>query len=557
MDPLDYSEEQLRNLDIETLEKLAIEAENLENTYKTQQLVEKLLINSLYGALANKHFPLFNEDIAAAITGNGRYYIRKMSNYIEAKLQELFPWDDNYIIYNDTDSAYYTIKPFVDHYKNSNPNANLEDLINFADNFEKKVIQPIIQKSIDDFAEELNAYNKDAIGCEREIISDCLAPNSNIKILQDGRIKNQTISTFARDNGIEIRRKEGEYLNISDKNIQILSYNEKTNKNELKRILNIQKKITTKQMVQLETPDGKKLNCTEDHKIAIKQKDGIIYKMAKDILETDYVLIYDSIFYTKENCILYEQEYINYGSKNTDLKQKGKNISSSRKINHQKRLEIKNKKFNERIDNLIEKYNSKYFKFIFRFLDVRKTKNISKEDIINFLKTYISVKKLNLDIFLIEQLVLKKTSRKKFIKKYKMKKKYGKSFYRKMNNGAKIKKNGFKNMLDRATVIQRKYNRSKGPTPLHTAKKNYRREVDKYNKRSLKQNELKNRHLVDKYNYNIDHIVPTMYGFWNNIPPELIGNIRNMRVIPKIDNIKKRCNIDYSAVDYELFKGYI
>ena len=66
-----------------------------------------------YGALANKGFPLFNEQMAAAITGNGRYFIRKKSNYIENKLQSLIPSEKPYIIYCDTDAAYYHIEPLL------------------------------------------------------------------------------------------------------------------------------------------------------------------------------------------------------------------------------------------------------------------------------------------------------------------------------------------------------------------------------------------------------------------------------------------------------------
>jgi len=39
--------------------------------------------------------------------------------------------------------------------------------------------------------------------------------------------------------------------------------------------------------------------------------------------------------------------------------------------------------------------------------------------------------------------------------------------------------------------------------------------------------------------YNLDHILPISYGFHNNIPPEKIGNISNLRFIPSEENIKK------------------
>ena len=130
------------------------------------------MINSLYGAMANKWFPLFNESMAAAITGNGRFFIQKLAKYIEETLQKLLPQEKPYIIYGDTDSVYYHIEPFVNKYIEQNPGLPINDYVEWADKFEKKVIQPTIEKTIEDFAKQLNAYNKDKIGAEREIIAD-------------------------------------------------------------------------------------------------------------------------------------------------------------------------------------------------------------------------------------------------------------------------------------------------------------------------------------------------------------------------------------------------
>lgn len=110
--------------------------------------------------------------MAAAITGNGRYFIRKMSNYIEDKLQSMLPQEKPYMVYNDTDSGYFSIEPFMEMYQEKNPGLSINEYVEWADQFEKKVIQPTIQKVIEDFADELNAYNRDKIGVEREIIAD-------------------------------------------------------------------------------------------------------------------------------------------------------------------------------------------------------------------------------------------------------------------------------------------------------------------------------------------------------------------------------------------------
>ena len=76
---------------------------------------------------------------------------------------------NNILVHN---SIYYHFEPFVEKFEIENPECTLEDKINFCDNFEKQTIQPLIKKCIDDFSSELHAFNKEAIGAEREIIAD-------------------------------------------------------------------------------------------------------------------------------------------------------------------------------------------------------------------------------------------------------------------------------------------------------------------------------------------------------------------------------------------------
>jgi hypothetical protein len=57
-------------------------------------------------------------------------------------------------------------------YKQKNPNLGVNEYTEWADQFEQKVIQPVIAQCIDDFSKDLNAFNKNVIGAEREIIAD-------------------------------------------------------------------------------------------------------------------------------------------------------------------------------------------------------------------------------------------------------------------------------------------------------------------------------------------------------------------------------------------------
>ena len=72
------------------------------------QMTLKILINSLYGACAARHFLLANPDMAAAITSSGRFFIQLLANNVERRLQALLPSDEPYVLSGDTDSVVST-----------------------------------------------------------------------------------------------------------------------------------------------------------------------------------------------------------------------------------------------------------------------------------------------------------------------------------------------------------------------------------------------------------------------------------------------------------------
>lgn len=174
-DALEYTKDELLTFSKETLLSIKNFAKFKANMYHALQMTKKILINSLYGALSNKGFILFNEKIAQSITGNGRFFIRYTANNIEDKLQSIKPSKEKYILYGDTDSVYYHIGPIMHDIMEKQPNKSISEYVDIASKFEEKIVDPIIQQSIKEFSELFNAYNPDAIGAKREIIADkCL-----------------------------------------------------------------------------------------------------------------------------------------------------------------------------------------------------------------------------------------------------------------------------------------------------------------------------------------------------------------------------------------------
>lgn len=130
------------------------------------QLTFKILINSLYGACGNKHFILYNKEIAKAITSNSRFYINLMSKNINNYLCDLCG-SGNYIKYGDTDSNYVQVPPKICEKLPKDPQL-ATDII---DKFIETKIQPVINGSSQELGSIFNALDASRISAKREAIA--------------------------------------------------------------------------------------------------------------------------------------------------------------------------------------------------------------------------------------------------------------------------------------------------------------------------------------------------------------------------------------------------
>jgi DNA polymerase elongation subunit (family B) len=160
----------LKNLSDSELDDLIKDTEKSIAFYNTKQLAAKIRMNALYGAMANKHFVLFNEEIAAAITANGR-----VSNQITAWEISRYTMD-NYgydsILAGDTDSSYHTLSPIVNQYVKKNPNVTKDDIVTFCSDFCEEKLQPVINETLTELSTYLNCYEPEAQAMDREIVAD-------------------------------------------------------------------------------------------------------------------------------------------------------------------------------------------------------------------------------------------------------------------------------------------------------------------------------------------------------------------------------------------------
>jgi hypothetical protein len=133
------------------------------------QMARKIQMNSVYGALASPYFRYYDLRMAEGITTSGQLAIRWVSRALNEFLNKACKTKDvDYCIYNDTDSCYFTLAKVVEQTQGSK---STEDIVKFVDKFAGEVMQKVINKSYQELADYMNAYQQKLI-MKREVIAD-------------------------------------------------------------------------------------------------------------------------------------------------------------------------------------------------------------------------------------------------------------------------------------------------------------------------------------------------------------------------------------------------
>ena len=143
------------------------ELDNQHAAYDALQNAIKVLMNSLYGATANKWFRFFKHDHAASITLTGQYVLRSIENTIDDKLNALFGTSNvKYLIYIDTDSLYFTLEAPLDKFgiPESKRIAAVEKLM-------KEKVTPIVNQICESCCETMNSY-ENKLSFKLEVAAD-------------------------------------------------------------------------------------------------------------------------------------------------------------------------------------------------------------------------------------------------------------------------------------------------------------------------------------------------------------------------------------------------
>ena len=135
------------------------------------QMVRKICLNSLYGALGNQYFRHYKLENAEAITLTGQVAIR----WIERKVNEfvnkaLGTEDKDYVIASDTDSIYLNLGDLVTSVFGSGE-LDRERIVSVLNQFCEDKIEPFITKSYDELSDYLQCYEKTLV-MKRECIAE-------------------------------------------------------------------------------------------------------------------------------------------------------------------------------------------------------------------------------------------------------------------------------------------------------------------------------------------------------------------------------------------------
>ena len=124
------------------------------------QMARKIQLNSAYGAIGNQFFRYYNLANAEAITLSGQVSIRWIEGRVNQYLNKLLKTEDHdYVIASDTDSIYICLDLLVRHVFDVQ-SVSAERVVDFLDAACKDRIEPFIDKSYQELADYVGAYEQ-------------------------------------------------------------------------------------------------------------------------------------------------------------------------------------------------------------------------------------------------------------------------------------------------------------------------------------------------------------------------------------------------------------
>lgn len=139
--------------------------------FNTQMSI-KILMNALYGAVANLYFLYYINEMAEAITKSGQLSVKHAANTLNEYMNKILKTKDyDYVIYIDTDSCYLNSNELVRQMVPKEMQGDVDKVEKFLDRVAKTKLQPKLDEAYDDLAKRMGAY-RNAMSMKLEKISD-------------------------------------------------------------------------------------------------------------------------------------------------------------------------------------------------------------------------------------------------------------------------------------------------------------------------------------------------------------------------------------------------
>lgn len=141
------------------------------NYYYMRQYIQKVILNSLYGVLGLISFRFYDIDNALAVTSTGQDLIRFTEKAINFFFSQELGVEKDYVIYIDTDSCFFSVKPLVEKrfpVMDWSDNAAVSTAILSI----TKDVQDFVNGKMDYFAQQfLSAFHKHRFYLKQELIA--------------------------------------------------------------------------------------------------------------------------------------------------------------------------------------------------------------------------------------------------------------------------------------------------------------------------------------------------------------------------------------------------
>lgn len=129
----------------------------------TKEQAVKILMNSLYGGLANIYSRYYDIRLASSITLTSQFVIRWLEKYTNEFFDNMN--NENSLIYLDTDSNYFTLDKIVP------KNLSTIEKVDWIDNFCETKLSPLIDEALNDLVRYLNSETY-SLKMKRELICE-------------------------------------------------------------------------------------------------------------------------------------------------------------------------------------------------------------------------------------------------------------------------------------------------------------------------------------------------------------------------------------------------